>query len=313
MVRIFYSWMLLSLITIFGHFSLLTGWNLTNPHEFIRKHSLSDPEIKKFLDDAFAYFKTPEIALRWAGCKFLRDTGKIIAIHPRIPDYLIKAINYEHESFFDKIIRTFHRNRNICRIYINEKIQECIKKYNLKYITTPQKYLYHIPGLPDDLSDANYMVLAQRMDILCPQCNRHHFTYHATDEQKKEVVTVIKEIGYGDSHLENICFLKDGSGIAFIDTEPHGTVDLFTIFPGFQKAVHSLSANVGQGIFKKEHQRIIEKEEIILGEQDEEPGVRFSCQLCNRQSLGRWISNCCCNADPYGRYFFPGIEPEITQ
>lgn len=229
----------------------LLSVTVPNYQAFVEAHQLPEGPIKKILDKTFFSFKDPHIAFKWAGCNFLRSKGKIVAIHPLIPNYVLKAINYSNETFFDKIIRTFHSNRNIYRVAVNEKIKECIKLYNLQHIITPQKYLYHIPGRPDNFSDANYIVISEKLDLLCKNCNKHYFMFHATNDQKREIEIVIRAIGYGDSHLENICVLKNGK-IAIIDTEPHGTVDAFTFFPGFNKAVHALSSKVGKDIFSQE-------------------------------------------------------------
>lgn len=279
-------WLLIA--SIFGIHASIFAIEIGNEQEFIRKHSMPDCPERAILDRTFSRSTDAGIALRFGGCDFLRREGKIVAIHPGMKNYIIKAINYHHETFGSVIIRTFHKNRNLQRIAVNEKIKECIKKNNLRHIVTPQKYLYHIPGRPHDLNDMNYIVISEKLELFCKNCNRHQFGHHATPVQRAEILTVIRYVGYGDSHLDNICFLKNGK-IAIIDTEPHGSVDFLSVLPGFDRATHALSVKVGEDLFKEEckkvaqasvEQRRAKKREIVaINETDcEDCGSR--CHYC---------------------------------
>ena len=269
----------------------------------IATYLLPESKEKAILDTIFTGKENVYAALALAGCEFLRSKGKIVAIHPDMPQWLIKLINFHYEGFMDKVIRTFNRNRNLQRVIVNEKIKECIAKYNLTYFTTPKKYIYHLPNRPISFSDQNYLVLSEKLDILCNRCNLHYFVYHASAQERKEVETVIRYIGYGDSHLENICKLKNGK-IAIIDTEPHGTVDALTILPGFDKSIHALSAKVGASIFAKECHPPHKKNSAKKRYRNIETTTHCleDCPMCGDCNLACLLSYGPLSNDPYMSY-----------
>lgn len=222
--------------------------------DFLRRHTLANGPIKETLDTIFARETNPVIAFKLAGCTFIKEVSRAIVTHPKIPSVILKSVNYENQRAVDSFANLISSNRNINRIVVNESIRECIKKYNLQHIITPQKHLYHIPGTPHTLCDSNYIVVAQRLDLLCESCNKHRFIYHLTSDQEREILTVIKYCGYGDAQLRNICFTKSNK-IVFIDTEQIYSADILETI-GFKKILHVFAGSQGVKKFKDELQKL---------------------------------------------------------
>ncbi len=231
--------------------SSINSYNLTLEDErFLQNHMLPQGPAKQELDRIFKLSKDPELAFRIAGCTFLKSVSRLIVVNPRTPNYIYKTINYHEQYFQDQLVGIINRNRNINRIVVNDKIQQCISLYNLRHIVVPKKYLYHIPGKPLFLDDANYIVVADRLDTFCKSCNNHEMALHLTPEQEKEVYIVIRFVGYGDAKPDNIMFLKNGK-IAFIDTEPIYGVDFLENVPGFARLIKFVASIQGKNKFKQ--------------------------------------------------------------
>lgn len=109
---------------------------------------------------------------------------------PWLPHYLIK--------------------RDICRIEGMEKIRSCIETYSLDLITVPQKYIYHIPGRPQELNDSNYYIVEPKLAF------KKNLPFTVLEVQQLQ--TIITHTGYSDLKKSNILRLENNQ-IAIIDTE----------------------------------------------------------------------------------------------
>ncbi len=170
-------------------------------------------ELKVALDTLFAEGMHQRCALEEAGCRFLKDDFRVIAIHPDFPDWIIKAVPPSHSH------SVFARAINVGRVRGAQQIAQVIERYNLQHIIVPQKFLYHLPGTPYKLTDENFLVVAQRLDLVDEELMPRMWDI-LNVEQEDELAKVIKKVGYFDVSEDNICFTTDGK-IAFIDTEPH--------------------------------------------------------------------------------------------
>lgn len=57
----------------------------------------------------------------------------------------------------------------ISRIFYNKKIRDFIAREKFNYVMVPRKYLYHIPGTPDELNDDNYLVIEEKIEQISDQ------------------------------------------------------------------------------------------------------------------------------------------------
>lgn len=235
--------------------SLVTANKLSKKDEhLLRHHIIEDEQIKQILDVTFSSCTCPVDAFKHANCKFIKEVGRAVVIHPKIPHMIIKAANFKEQRPVDSFVNIISSNRNINRIVVNHQIKQCINQYNMQHIIAPQKWLYHIKGAPYRLCDSNYIVLAERLDLVCEKCNKHLFARHLSSDQKKEVLTIIKKIGYGDAALRNIWFTKQGK-IAFIDTEQIYSADLLESL-GLTSVIKAFAKNQGIRKFTRELKRL---------------------------------------------------------
>ncbi len=196
--------------------SLIATTQSEKESEFISSHLLPDGQLKTVLDAAFASTRRPKKAFKNAGFTYLKKDHTYVMADPAVPDLLIKYMPSN-----SKKMGLFTTNRNVGRVTFADQIAHLIDKYHMEQVVVPQKWLYHIPGAKQDLSDANYLVIAQRLDILDDDANTLQWRGINVD-QEDEVRTIIKEIGFHDVRPENLCFTTDRK-IAFIDTEPRWT------------------------------------------------------------------------------------------
>ena len=184
--------------------------------EFIEKHQLPDGQLKAELDAIFAHTRNPKKAFKHSDFVYLKKDHTHVMMHPQVPGLLIKYM-----PAGTKKVGLFTTRRNIGRIIVAKQIADLIEEQSLQNITVPQKWLYHIPGRRDDLDDNNYLVVAEKLDILDEETNALQWRGINTD-QEAEIRLVIKETGFHDVLPENICFTADGQ-LAFIDTDPRWT------------------------------------------------------------------------------------------
>lgn len=154
--------------------------------QIIKKYSL-DPTLAKKLDA-----QSKELIKLIKPCSGKECTIKHPVWElPWLPGYLMK--------------------HDICRIEGMEKIRTCIDAFKLECITVPRKYLYHIPGMPEDLNDANYYVIV-------PKLTAKKTTSPITLSEIQQLHTIIKHTGYCDIQKSNILRLENNQ-LAIIDTE----------------------------------------------------------------------------------------------
>lgn len=221
----------------------------------LAEHLLPAGPARDALDKIFRMNKDPNVAFRMAGCEFLKAIGRLVVTHQEIPGFVLKATSNQKQQSTDVLANIISSNRNLKRILMNERIRACVEKYSLqKYIYVPQKYIYHIPETPTDFSDAHYIIIAEKLDLFCEECNRHQFAFHMTGAEEQAVLSIIEEVGYADAALHNICYLKSGM-IAFIDTENIYAVDILESL-GFSKVLHALAARRGRKQFEEECKKL---------------------------------------------------------
>jgi hypothetical protein len=84
----------------------------------------------------------------------------------------------------------------------------------MKNIKAPQKYLYHIPGTPDELTDSNYIVVAEKL-----MCDFDKNPYkESTKEQVLNLAKIMLYTHHNDNADGNIALDKN-KNLILIDTD----------------------------------------------------------------------------------------------
>ena len=190
----------------------------------------------------------------------LNKNSFIIASDTYWPGYVLKMSKSEWIDFEENRQSTVVRYKNISRVFYNDKLHEFIQKYHTRFLYAVHKYLYHIPGMPTELSDRNYAIVSEKIDNL-PTSQMSKQSFRAMlDYQKLEIKPefrpMIKELvqatfytGIADLRPHNIFLVeKDGiQKILIIDTERHGYFDTDKNF--FHKDSQEVYQSALRGLF----------------------------------------------------------------
>ncbi len=215
------------------HIRLTSLAQLAPPQEittFLDKF-FANPDVKQLILSSHIF--TPTIRTKYG----IENLGRNNVLRfTQLPGWIIKCCLHLND-------KTSNYNRqNISRIFYNEKIKEIIEKEGLTHIMVVQKFLYHIPGRPDELCDANYLVVVKEIPFLSsPTTNATQFkklTFRVDEEIMErsagdyvkpeyenlliEIIQVVTYTGLFDLHEQNIFLItqEDGSyKFLIIDTE----------------------------------------------------------------------------------------------
>ena len=207
-------------------FHLSAGLKLT-PQERVSRftpHIMEECETKRLADDVFSrqivrdtlfghieYRDIPAVrkALKENGGLVLESPSRKVASHPAFPHLLIKYGRERND-------RTLCGN--ISRVTESQKMRDNLESNGVTNIVVPHKWLYHIPGQPDELCDGNYMVFAERMDIMERNANKQ-MLYDMPVDRARDLLRLFVEVHYPDISDHNIYYLNDGETISVVDTE----------------------------------------------------------------------------------------------
>lgn len=148
---------------------------------------------------------------------YLRPTGHVrIAKHPAFPKHIFKV--YLQEEFKQKGELT-NDQWLTQRCFGADQIRQLIKRYSMKYLTVPNKWLYAIPKkMALTIPTSQFILIADDMQILSPKKSRAAWLEKATAPLIRELYLILKS-GYGSGALpKNVPFTKSGR-CTFIDTE----------------------------------------------------------------------------------------------
>lgn len=211
--------------------------------ENIQQYLIADDHpAKKGLDKIFSKAKVIDSlrSMQEAGFTFLqskRIDKIIVATHPKIPGYVIKAFLDEFRQ--ERIIY----NSLIKRIRGCQLIQKSISNHHYQQILkAPKKYLYFIPYQPigknKHLSN-QFILVEDKMDIMNDKQNKTLWkSRRVTRKLLKALATVMNEVGLSDLAPRNCPFCSDGK-VAFVDTAGNGKE------PNFYKLFPYLSSDMG--------------------------------------------------------------------
>ena len=186
-----------------------------NVQAVLDTYLLPDGDIKETLDEmvakhnlvnAFWHQSAQEAkgVFREAGFSFMK--GCRITEHPSLPGLVLK------------LARPKRKYQHVSRVWVAETIRGIIRAHDLKKIIIPEKFLYHLPGTPTELSDNNYAVLSEKINVLSNSQNRAAIQ-QLPIETIQELATVITEAVFNDPSPTNIRVLPDKEHVAIIDTE----------------------------------------------------------------------------------------------
>ena len=142
---------LYTMLGLSGMQSLVAKKSADKDAEFIEAHLLPAGPLKTVLDEAFATTRRPKKAFKNAGFSYIKKDHTYVMYHEEAdPDLLIKYMPSN-----TKKIGLFTTNRNVGRVVFADQIAHLIEKHDMQQVVVPQKWLYHIPGTKEDLSDAS--------------------------------------------------------------------------------------------------------------------------------------------------------------
>ncbi len=100
---------------------------------------------------------------------------------------------------------------DIARFFNAEKLKKTIKKDKLDCLSIAEKYLYHVPGMPQQLSKENYLVIAK--EALGKSVENSILTLKPVQQMNHLVENEL----VSDMHRDN--YLVTDKGITIIDTD----------------------------------------------------------------------------------------------
>ena len=171
---------------------------------------MPEGELKEKADAIFsrsgvitALRKSDRKVLEAEGFNLFNAWGNVIARHRELEGWVIKCGNRIPVMYC-----TYKR------VKLADKIRKYLERQELSHIVVPQKYLYHLPGQSNKLSDHNYLVFAERLKLQSKTLPRV-----LPREAIKEAISVIRHFGLADTHKANFGIVE-GNKIAIVDTEP---------------------------------------------------------------------------------------------
>lgn len=143
------------------------------------------------------------------GCAIIKaDEKTIVFMIPGLQGYVCKMPGYIFSFLYAK------RQHNIARVISAYKMAHYIDKHNIQdYVMVPRKFLYHLPGKPNDVCDENYIVFSEFIDGT--EYSLHENISH---EKIDALLALMFNFGLDDIYTDNL--LIDAHGrFCFIDTE----------------------------------------------------------------------------------------------
>ncbi len=160
----------------------------------------------------------------------LTDTTRRHGHVPALPGYIIKGGRHGEKA-------ARRKRTNIGRIAGAEKLRAIVQELGATHVRIPRKWLYHLPGMPSEVCDDNYVVVVERMDIVGHTENKKYMwnLAPAIASELREVLLIAR---YTSLHSANIYMLADKQTVAIVDTELYpNTPTLESCLRQFKKMV----------------------------------------------------------------------------
>jgi hypothetical protein len=95
--------------------------------------------------------------------------GSTALVASNIPElynkFVLKFSKFNLQMVQHEPLASINIRVNISRVFQAIRMQSVINNLKLSHIKVPQKYLYHIPNTPNELTDENYIVIAEQIDF----------------------------------------------------------------------------------------------------------------------------------------------------
>lgn len=140
---------------------------------------------------------------------FKKDTELVIARHPQLPGYIVKAYlasaTWKRKPYSNYWIRRIEGAESIQKIIVENNLQDLFK--------APKKWIYY--------SQNDSVLIEEDMELIPDAKNMSKWKNEITEEILDAVYLILELGGMSDSaHPENIPFSIDGK-MAFVDTACH--------------------------------------------------------------------------------------------
>ena len=190
---------------------------------FISTNAYALPEgVQQKLDSIFCdpAVRDGFLGLNDCNTNFLKKHGIILYDNtrrhgrlPSLPGYIIKGGRHGAKA-------ARRKRSNIGRIVGAEKLRSIVEELNATHVRIPRKWLYHLPGMPDELNDDNYVVVVEKLDIVGHKENKN-FLWKLQPDVARELRDVLLTARYASLHSANIYMLRDKQTVAIVDTEEY--------------------------------------------------------------------------------------------
>ena len=153
-----------------------------------------------------------------AGCTILKNDEKTLVFSsPELGDCVVKVPGWLYRPWNGE------RQHNLRRLDGALALRECVEAHRFgPYLQVPEKFAYHLPWREKALNDANYIVVAAKVDTGDPG---DALANPANPMAVLALLTAVTETGMNDLALFNIHITGEGN-LVVLDTE-----DFFTFTP----------------------------------------------------------------------------------
>lgn len=91
----------------------------------------------------------------------LYPSNSVVLASPLWDEHVIKIAKHRWIDNHEMVAFPYQL---VSRIFYNKKIRGFINKEKLTHVMVPLKYLYHIPGTPEELHDDNYIIVEEKIE-----------------------------------------------------------------------------------------------------------------------------------------------------
>ncbi len=195
--------------------------------EFLFSHTFTDTTALDTFDEWFSHIRPNNFEKLAHLPNFKSLSGNyrhLIGFFEDAPNYVIKCQRTKVGKV--NIARIHDCNcLNLHRIIEAKRLRSYCNEKNFNHLVIPQKWAYHLPLAPDELTDKNYIVVAEKKDILSVQEGTtilQNTPLNDAMDALDELYDLIIHTGLEDTGASNIRIItKNDSffGFLILDTE----------------------------------------------------------------------------------------------
>jgi len=190
-------------------------WSLLEPHFLPANHP-----IKNNLDNIFQKKHVTSSMKEFEAAGFhalerWRWDKVVVARHPKLMGYLVKAYLDDHVNFNEKIFFWL-------RITGAQAIRDTIHSFGYQsHFKVPKKWIYPLPSHLTTSQSKHFILVVEDMDLVSNKINKKIWHDEISRERLVAISHMLESLGLADAiHIKNLPFTKDKRN-AFIDTEHH--------------------------------------------------------------------------------------------